>query len=58
MKFKEWLKIKENATTTADVANFQMPVGGMIRRQPSFLGGREIKRKKKNIDSFKENSYN
>lgn len=27
LDFKEWLKIRENGTTTADVANFARPIG-------------------------------
>lgn len=27
LEFKEWLKIKENGTTTADVAHFARPLG-------------------------------
>ena len=58
MKFIEWLKknnkkllnmpFKEDATTTADVASFQLPIGGMVRRtkpEEYFVGGRLFKNK-------------
>ena len=43
--FKEWLKLKEVATTTASVAVFARPIGSIIRRDSLFKS--QKKRKKK-----------
>ena len=49
MKFTDWLKLREVATSTASVATYAMPLfGGPFARQfPDMIGGREIKKKKK-----------
>lgn len=51
MNFKEWLKLQEVGTSTANVAVFARPLfGGPVTRmypEPVILGGREIKKKKK-----------
>ena len=50
MSFKEWLKLKELATTTASVATYAMPIGIGIIRRPSlqgFNGGYPKKKKSK-----------
>ena len=38
MSFKDYLKLKEVATTTASVATFARPIG-MVRRSWPVLGG-------------------
>lgn len=43
MTFKEWLKLKEDGTSTASVAVFARPLVGVVRRIP----------KKKTFDSKK-----
>lgn len=48
MSFKEWLKIKELATTTASIATYAMPLGAGLVRRPSlqgFIGGYPEKKK-------------
>lgn len=49
VSFKEWLKLREVATSTAGVATYAMPLfGGPFARQyPEMIGGREIKPKKR-----------
>jgi hypothetical protein len=50
MSFKEWLKIKELATTTASIATYTIPVGAGLVRRPSlqgFIGGYPEKKSKK-----------
>lgn len=43
LNFKDWLK--ESATTTACVANFARPVGGMIKPKPVDVVGEKKKKK-------------
>lgn len=33
LEFKEWLKLKENGTTTADVAHFARPIGMQVDKK-------------------------
>lgn len=50
MKFKEWLKIKENATSTAAIAVFARPVFSEPVRRASVEDlhiGKKRKKKKK-----------
>lgn len=50
VSFKEWLKLREVATSTAGVATYAMPLfgGGLFARQyPEMIGGRIIKPKKR-----------
>ncbi len=36
--FKKWLQMDEVATSTADVAHFALPIGGMVTRNfPQFF---------------------
>ena len=46
LEFKQWL-VAETGTTTADVATFAQPVGGMIKRGFEKKGKAESKSQKK-----------
>ena len=47
MRFKEWLKLVETGTTTADEAVFARPVINAPRRQFMPLIGQEPEKRKK-----------
>lgn len=47
-KFKDWLKLKEEATTTANIATVPMRLfSGLVSRTPQMLGGEFITARKK-----------
>jgi hypothetical protein len=51
MKFSEWIKLREEGTSTASVATYALPLfGGPVIRmypEPIIIGGREYKHKKR-----------
>lgn len=47
-KFKDWLKLREEATTTAGIATVPMRLfTGLVSRTPQMLGGEFISSRKK-----------
>lgn len=46
MNFKQWVKLIENGTSTANVATFSRPLMGIIRRD-DFLPQEKVKKGKK-----------
>lgn len=52
--FKEWVRFRELATTTASIATVPMRLGmGIVRRPSLMLGGEFIPQKKKRKKSLK-----
>ena len=45
MKFKDWLKLQELATTTASVATYALPIGAGPIRRPSLFSSNDKKKK-------------
>lgn len=55
ISFRDWLKLQETGTSTADVAVFARPCIGMVRRiYPGFWGQEDPffkKKKKKTVET-------